>query len=86
MEEILREREQCLRNLEDGATTLIYRGWYIDVEDDDDGWTYQFDGEDYPEPLEEGGESWDAWIAEHRGGVCQNSPGMQRPAWHKVGF
>jgi hypothetical protein len=52
LESLLLAREDAVRALERGDDAVEYRGYTIEIEDDEWGWTYVLDDEPYGEPLE----------------------------------
>ena len=50
---LLRAREDACRALERGDVEIEYRGRWIDVEDNEYGWEYAFNGSRRGEPLEQ---------------------------------
>ena len=65
---LLRAREDACRALERGDAEIEYRGRWIDVEDNEYGWEYAFDGSRRGEPLEQIFEEIDSVGGHERGG------------------
>lgn len=53
LDALLRAREDACRSLGRGDVEIEYRGWWIDVEDNEYGWEYVFNGDRRSEPLEQ---------------------------------
>lgn len=53
LDALLRAREDACRALERGDVEIEYRGRWIDVEDNEYGWEYVFNGDRRSEPLEQ---------------------------------
>jgi hypothetical protein len=51
-ESLLHAREDAFRAMERGDDAVEYRGYTIEIEDGELGWTYLLDDERYGEPLE----------------------------------
>lgn len=53
LECLLRARERAFRAMELGEDEIEYRGWWIDIDDNEWGWEYVFDGWRQGGPLED---------------------------------